>query len=80
MEAGDTRLRNSGSSWNPAGRKGISSTSRKRAGRRADERGKGKMSIWVTSDERHIPIKARLSHEVGQLDLTLKQIQRDENR
>ena len=47
---------------------------------RAEERGKGKMSIWVTSDERHIPIKARLSHDVGQLDLTLKRIQRDENQ
>jgi hypothetical protein len=42
------------------------------------EEGKGKMFIWVTSDERHIPVKARLSHELGQLDITLKSIQRDE--
>jgi hypothetical protein len=42
------------------------------------EEGKGKMSIWVTSDERHVPIKARLSHNLGQLDITLKSIQRDE--
>jgi hypothetical protein len=42
------------------------------------EEGKGKMSIWVTNDERHVPIKARLSHDMGQLDLTLKSIQRDE--
>jgi hypothetical protein len=42
------------------------------------EEGKGKMFIWVTNDERHLPIKARLSHEVGQLDITLKSIQRDE--
>lgn len=42
------------------------------------EEGKGKMSIWVTSDERHVPIKARLSHDLGQLDITLKSIQRDE--
>jgi hypothetical protein len=42
------------------------------------EEGKGKMSIWVTSDERHVPVKARLSHDIGTLDLTLKSIQRDE--
>src|SRR5687767_2980752 len=40
--------------------------------------GKGKMSIWVTADERHVPIKARLSHDVGQLDITLKSIHREE--
>jgi hypothetical protein len=39
------------------------------------EDGKGKMSIWVTSDERHVPVKARLSHEMGQLDITLKSIE-----
>lgn len=39
--------------------------------------GKGKLSIWVTSDERHIPVKARLSHDIGQLDITLKSIQKD---
>jgi hypothetical protein len=42
------------------------------------EEGKGKMSIWVTDDERRIPIKARLSHDIGQLDITLKSIKRDE--
>ena len=42
------------------------------------EDGKGKMYIWVTSDERHVPVKARLSHDMGQLDLTLKSIQREE--
>jgi hypothetical protein len=41
------------------------------------EQGKGKMSIWVTSDERHVPLKARLSVDMGQLDITLKSIQRD---
>lgn len=39
--------------------------------------GKGKMSIWVTDDDRRVPIKARLSHEMGQLDITLKSIGRD---
>ena len=42
------------------------------------EEGKGKMYIWVTKDERHVPVKARLSHEMGQLDITLKSIQREE--
>jgi hypothetical protein len=42
------------------------------------EEGKGKMSIWVTSDERHVPVKARLSHDIGTLDITLKSIRRDE--
>jgi hypothetical protein len=40
--------------------------------------GKGKMSIWVTNDERRVPVKARLSHDMGQLDITLKSIHRDE--
>jgi hypothetical protein len=44
------------------------------------EEGKGKMSIWVTDDERRVPIKARLSHDIGQLDITLKSIQRDESQ
>jgi hypothetical protein len=38
--------------------------------------GKGKMSLWVTDDESRIPVKARLSHDMGQLDITLKSIQR----
>jgi hypothetical protein len=42
------------------------------------QEGKGKMSIWVTSDERHVPVKARLSHDMGTLDITLKSLQRDE--
>jgi hypothetical protein len=41
------------------------------------EQGKGKMSIWVSSDERHVPVKARLSTDMGQLDITLKSVQRD---
>jgi hypothetical protein len=42
------------------------------------EAGKGKMSIWVTKDDRHVPVKARLSHDIGTLDITLKSIQREE--
>lgn len=40
--------------------------------------GKGKMSIWVTNDDRHVPVKARLSHDIGTLDITLKSINRQE--
>jgi hypothetical protein len=39
--------------------------------------GKGKMSLWVTNDDRRIPVKARLSHEMGQLDIHLKSIRRE---
>ena len=42
------------------------------------EEGKGKMSIWVTNDDRRVPVKARLSHDIGTLDITLKSIQRQE--
>lgn len=42
------------------------------------EEGKGKMSIWVTNDVRRVPIKARLSHDIGTLDITLKSMQRQE--
>ena len=38
--------------------------------------GTGKMSLWVTDDESRIPVKARLSHDMGQLDITLKSVQR----
>ena len=38
--------------------------------------GKGKMSLWVTDDDSRIPVKARLSHDMGQLDITLKSVQR----
>ena len=41
------------------------------------QQGKGKMSIWVSNDERRLPIKARLSTDMGQLDITLKSVQRD---
>jgi DNA/RNA endonuclease YhcR with UshA esterase domain len=44
------------------------------------EDGKGKMSIWVTSDERHVPVKARLSHDIGTLDITLKSFNRPETQ
>lgn len=35
-------------------------------------RGKGKMAIWFTDDERRIPVKAQISNELGTLDIKLK--------
>lgn len=35
-------------------------------------RGKGKMALWYTDDERHIPVKAHISNELGTLDIKLK--------
>jgi hypothetical protein len=35
-------------------------------------RGKGKLSIWFTDDERRVPVKAHISNELGTLDIKLK--------
>ncbi len=35
-------------------------------------RGKGKLSIWFTDDERRIPVKAHISNELGTLVIKLK--------
>ena len=37
-------------------------------------RGKGKMSIWYTDDERRLPVKAQISNELGTLDIKLKKV------
>jgi hypothetical protein len=37
-------------------------------------RGKGKMSIWFTDDARHVPVRAKISNEMGTLDITLKRM------
>ncbi|MBA3804439.1 MAG: DUF3108 domain-containing protein [Acidobacteria bacterium] len=37
-------------------------------------RGRGKMAIWFTDDARHIPVRARISNEMGMLDIKLKSI------
>lgn len=34
--------------------------------------GQGKMSLWVTDDERHIPTRVKLSHDMGTLEIKLK--------
>ena len=36
--------------------------------------GKGKMSLWVTTDARRIPVRARMSSDLGQLDIRLKSV------
>jgi hypothetical protein len=35
-------------------------------------RGRGKMAIWFTDDERHVPVRAHISNEMGTLDIKLK--------
>ncbi|MGH9881657.1 MAG: DUF3108 domain-containing protein, partial [Pyrinomonadaceae bacterium] len=34
----------------------------------------GEFSIWLTADERHIPVKARVKHEYGTFEIKLKKI------
>lgn len=37
-------------------------------------RGKGQVSIWLTTDARRIPVRAQIKHEIGTLDITLKSV------
>lgn len=37
-------------------------------------RSKGEFSVWLTSDERHIPVKARIKHEYGTFDIKLRKM------
>ena len=34
---------------------------------------KGKMEIWITDDARHIPVRSRVTAEVGKVDIRLKE-------
>ena len=34
---------------------------------------KGRMEIWITDDARHIPVRSRVSAEVGKVDIRLKE-------
>lgn len=36
----------------------------------------GQLSIWLTDDARHVPVKAQLKGEFGTFDITLKQVSR----
>ena len=35
---------------------------------------KGEFSIWITDDERHIPVAAKVKHDIGTFDIKLKRI------
>ena len=37
---------------------------------------KGQLSLWLTDDHRHIPVKAQLKGDYGTFDITLKQVSR----
>lgn len=37
----------------------------------------GRMSIWMTNDERHLPIRARFDGDLGTLDINLKSINKN---
>lgn len=37
-------------------------------------RGKGKFSIWLSDDERRIPVRAHLSNDMGSFDIKLKRL------
>ena len=36
--------------------------------------GEGKMSIWFTDDARHVPVRARMSSDMGMIDIKLKSV------
>jgi hypothetical protein len=37
-------------------------------------KGKGQLSIWFTTDARHVPVRAQIKHELGTLVISLKSI------
>jgi hypothetical protein len=37
-------------------------------------RGRGQITIWFTTDARHVPVRAQIKHEMGTLDISLKSI------
>jgi len=37
-------------------------------------RGKGKLTLWVTDDARHVPVRAHINNEMGTLDVKLKRM------
>lgn len=44
-------------------------------GDNAAVRAKGKLSIWVTDDDRRLPVKAQLKVDMGTFDIKLKQVE-----
>lgn len=43
-------------------------------GENAAVKAKGKLSIWVTDDERHLPVRAQLKVDLGTFDVKLKSV------
>lgn len=43
------------------------------AGRPVSDR-KGEMTIWITDDARRLPVRAKISSDIGELNITLKKI------
>jgi hypothetical protein len=41
-------------------------------------RGKGEITIWLTDDARHIPVRAKINNNLGRLDIKLKSISNGE--
>jgi len=37
-------------------------------------RGRGQLSIWITEDERHLPVRAQLKIDLGTFDIKLKRV------
>lgn len=37
-------------------------------------RGRGQLSIWITQDERHLPVRAQLKVDLGTFDIKLKRV------
>jgi hypothetical protein len=38
---------------------------------------KGEMTLWITDDERRLPVRARVNTDIGTLDITLKKVSGD---
>jgi hypothetical protein len=43
-------------------------------------RSRGQLSIWITDDDRHLPVKAQLKVEIGTFDIKLKRLSFPETR
>lgn len=43
-------------------------------------RGKGQLTLWVTDDARHIPVRAHINNEMGTLDVKLKSVTANPSR
>ena len=43
-------------------------------------RSRGQLSIWITDDSRHLPVKAQLKVDIGTFDIKLKRLSFPETR